>query len=446
MMNRNKRKGNPYFWLGTVVSCVAWQSYSKSRPYKQYEKYNTLKTVYKLALLLLTFLFSGLDMSVFGHKRFNSTVKKIIIDAGHGGRDPGNLGTGRYRAKEKDISLDIALMAGKIISEKLPGVEIIYTRDKDKSLELIERTNIANREKADLFISIHCDAFTSSSAIGSSTFVMGRDHSDENMRVAQRENSVIFLEENYEENYEGFDPSKPETYIGLTLYQNHFQSQSITLAQYVQDEFRKNVGRKDRGVKQQPLWVTSRAAMPAILIELGFLTNSKEEDFLNSVAGKKQMAEAIYRAVEQFKNENDQLKGSNNTKDSDKNEKSNGIIENAESKPNSVQKANDAPFIKEKQPTKKVESKPLVHFRVQIKTSSKKLSLDSSSDFKSIAGKVDFYIDQTRYKYTYGEFSDYSSAQKAAIEMRRLGFDGSFVIAFKEGKRIDINEARKQSN
>ena len=422
------------------------------------KNYNTLKTVFKFSLLLLTVLFSGVDMTVFADKRLNSTVKKIVIDAGHGGSDPGNLGTGRYKSKEKDISLDISLMAGKIISERMPGVEIIYTRDKDKTLELIERPNIANRERADLFISIHCDAFTTSAAVGSSTYVMGKDHGDENMRVAQRENSVIFLEDNFEENYEGFDPSKPETYIGLTLYQNHFQSQSITLAQYVQDEFRERVGRKDRGVKQQPLWVTSRAAMPAILIELGFLTNSKEEDFLNSLAGKKQMAEAIYRAVEQFKNENDKIDDSRENKGNKSTEKvvngsSNKPKEKLESelKPKEKVEGQVSPKdlvkeIPENPAIPLAESKLSVDFRVQIKTSAKKLALDSKTEFKSIAGKVDFYSDAGSFKYTYGSYKSYTDAQKAAIEMRRLGFEGAFVIAFKEGQRIDINDARKLSN
>jgi len=433
--------------LAQLFRALRGKAIQKADHLSTLKNYNILKTVFKLSLLLLATLFSGVDMSVFAKKQLNSTVKKIVIDAGHGGSDPGNLGTGRYKAKEKDISLDISLMTGKIIEERMPGVEIIYTRDRDKTLELIERPSIANREKADLFISIHCDAFTTSSAVGSSTYVMGKDHSDENMRVAQRENSVIFLEENYEENYEGFDPSKPETYIGLTLYQNHFQSQSITLAQYVQDEFRENVGRKDRGVKQQPLWVTSRAAMPAILIELGFLTNSKEEDFLNSLAGKKKMAEAIYRAVEQFKNDNDNIDaprvikntGSNN-KPVVANETPKGKSEsnnNVQDQMNELPKSTDVPL---------VESKLIVDFRVQIKTSAKKLPLESSSEFKSIAGKVEFYPDGNSYKYTYGRYSNYSDAQKAAIEMRRLGFEGAFVIAFKEGHRIDINEARRLSN
>ncbi|MCH8546666.1 MAG: N-acetylmuramoyl-L-alanine amidase, partial [Cryomorphaceae bacterium] len=225
----------------------------------------------------------------------------VVIDAGHGGKDPGNLGTGRYRSREKDVALQVSLKLGAYIEQNLKDVKVVYTRKDDRFVELHERAAIANRQKADLFISIHCDAFTNPQAFGASTYVMGRGQGDKQMRVAMQENAVITLEDNFEEQYEGFDPSRPETYIALSLYQNAFLEQSVAFAQKVQDQFRERAKRKDRGVKQQPLVVTSRTTMPAVLIELGFLTNRFEEDFLQSDNGQNLMASAIYRAVRDYK-------------------------------------------------------------------------------------------------------------------------------------------------
>lgn len=377
-----------------------------------------LLSPWQLAITLLLLL--SLDLSTFGiNINVSSGVKKVIIDAGHGGRDPGNLGTGRYKTKEKHIALKVALQAGKLIEEKLPGVEVIYTRTTDNFLELRERTTIANQEDADLFISVHCDAFTSSSAKGSSSYVMGKNHGDENLRVAQSENSVIFLEDNYEENYEGFDPSRPETYIALTLYQNHFQYQSISLAQKIQDEFSGNAKRKDRGVKQQPLWVTSRAAMPAVLVELGFLTNSEEEDFLNSKAGQAKMAESIFKAVSAYKDEVDQLQNTNAIEEENRIKEEEELARQAE------------------------EAKPKIEFRVQVRTSSRNIALDDPI-FKGKEG-VSMYKSGQNYKYTVGHYSSYEEARNQAVELRSEGFEGAFVVAFKDEERIDITEARNAS-
>ena len=198
--------------------------------------------------------------------RMSDQVRTVVIDAGHGGKDPGNLGTRRYKKTEKDVSLSVALKVEQYIKQRFPDIKVVMTRRDDSYPTLHERTVIANRAQGDVFISIHCDAAENRSAYGSSTYVMGNDHDDEN-RVAMRENSVILQEDN-QDVYEGFDPTKPEYYIMLTMFQYAFIQQSVDLAQTVQNAFRNDVGRKDRGVKQQPLYVTSRTAMPAILIEL----------------------------------------------------------------------------------------------------------------------------------------------------------------------------------
>lgn len=398
-----------------------WQNYSKSKPETLKNESITKKTLRSFGAICILLLLPAIEPGAIAGTYPASGLRKIIIDAGHGGSDPGNLGTGRYKNKEKHISLKVALLAGKMIEENLPGVEVIYTRTTDKSVELHERTNMANKEKADMFISIHCDAFTSSSAYGSSSYVMGKDHGDENIRVAQRENSVIFLEDNYEENYEGFDPSRPETYIALTLYQNHFQYQSISLAQKIQDQFTEYAKRKDRGVKQQPLWVTSRAVMPAVLVELGFLTNSTEEDYLNSANGQNKMAESIFKAVYSYKQEIDQLE--------------------------SVNEADERARLEEVQRLKEQEEMEIasrkVDWRVQVRTSANDIPLDDPY-FKGYK-EVSVYKSGQNFKYTIGHYDSYEKARDEALLLRNKGFEGAFVVAFRNQERIDIQEAREAS-
>lgn len=361
-------------------------------------------------------------------------VHKIIIDAGHGGKDPGNLGTGRYKSREKNIALSVAKLVGQYIEKNIPDVTVEYTRETDVFLELKQRTDIANKAEADLFLSIHCDAFTNPKAYGSSSIVMGKNHTDENMRIAQRENSVIFLEENYEETYEGFDPSKPETYIALTLMQNSFHKQSISFASKIQDQFKTRVKRKDRGVKQQPLYVTSRTTMPAVLVELGFLTNAKEEDFLNSQRGKELMASAIYRAFKEYKAEREYIDSLNTrTPPSGLDNKLDEVI--PVSNPGTI----EVPEV-EKPP---VNAHPLF-FSVQIGLGKNELAC-TPQNFKGLEG-VEFYVENKWYKYIYGKFDTYAEAMEAHSTAVKAGFDDAFVIALKDGKRINLDEARREAD
>ncbi len=232
-----------------------------------------------------------------------SKIKTVVIDAGHGGKDPGNLGTGRYKTTEKHIVLDISLRLGNYIKEAFPDIEVIYTRDKDVFVGLNERAKLANDNKADVFISIHCNAFKNPESHGTESWVMGLHKSEENLKIAQKENSVIFLEDDYEVKYEGFDPNAPESYIAMVIFQNAFLNQSLDLASKVQKQFKTRVGRVDRGVKQAGFVVISKTTMPSILVELGFLTNKEEEDYLNSEDGKVYMASAIFRAFKEYKQE-----------------------------------------------------------------------------------------------------------------------------------------------
>ena len=266
-----------------------------------------LNKIYNFRLLnlqriIVVFLLITIVVFPCQSQNANNGIKKIVIDPGHGGKDPGNLGTGRYKETEKHIALDISLLFGNYVKETYPDIEIIYTRKtNDKFLELHERTQLANDNNADLFISIHCDAWTSPNAYGAGVYVMGMSKLKANMDIAMKENAVIYLEDDYKQNYEGFDPNSPESYIVFSLTQNTYLGQSLQIAEEVQQQFATRANRKSRGVKQAPFYVISRANMPSILIETGFLTNPKEEDYLNSKQGKVYLASAIFRAFRSYK-------------------------------------------------------------------------------------------------------------------------------------------------
>ncbi len=232
-------------------------------------------------------------------------VKTIVIDAGHGGHDSGCLGS---HSKEKDVALALALKTGKLIEEKFPDVKVIYTRTTDVFISLIERANIANRAKADLFISFHCNASKNKAAYGSETYVMGLHVSEANLNVAKRENEVILLEDNYEKNYDGFDPSSTEAYIIFSLYQNVNIDKSLYIASKVQEQFTNSLKRYNRGVKQAGLVVLYKSNMPAILIEGGFLTNLEEEKFLTSEEGQDNIAKSVYLAFKAYKEDLEKVK------------------------------------------------------------------------------------------------------------------------------------------
>ncbi len=228
-------------------------------------------------------------------------VQKVVIDAGHGGRDTGT--TGRF-SKEKEIALEIALELGKTIKRYLKDVEVVYTRTDDSFPSLVDRANLANKNGADLFISIHCNSAPYSSRVsGTETYVMGFDKVAGNLEVAKRENRVILLEENYAENYEGFDPNSPESHILFSLYQNAYLDNSLRLAQKIEHQFKTRAGRRSRGVKQAPFWVLWKTSMPSVLVETGYLSNPKEEKDLNDKLKQSYIASGIFRAFRDYKQE-----------------------------------------------------------------------------------------------------------------------------------------------
>lgn len=233
-----------------------------------------------------------------GKRTYKRTISTLVIDAGHGGHDPGCMSGG---VKEKEVTLAIALAVGSKIKEQYPDIKVIYTRSSDKFVNLWERAAIANRNNADLFISIHCNSSKHASIQGTETFAMGLHKADDNLEVSKRENDVVLLEEDYQEKYEGFDPNSPESHIYFSLFQNAFLDQSIRLAAKVEGQISKGINRPSRGVKQAGFVVLWKTMMPSILIESGFLTNPKDRDYLSSEKGVKEFSGALVDAISDYK-------------------------------------------------------------------------------------------------------------------------------------------------
>jgi N-acetylmuramoyl-L-alanine amidase len=249
--------------------------------------------------ILIGFLISSfwISSSFIGDE---NTFDIVVIDAGHGGHDPGcNFSNDR----EKEVTLSIALKLGKMIEDSLPDVKVVYTRKTDKFIELSERSNIANKNNADLFISIHCNANDNAEANGTETYIMGLHKSESNLQVSKRENSVITLEKDYKNNsaYEQFDPNSPIGHIIFSLIQNAYIDQSAKFASHVENEFKKNTKLKSRGVKQAGFLVLWKTAMPGVLIETGFLSNEMDRKVLSKDSGQTVMAKSIYNAVKKYK-------------------------------------------------------------------------------------------------------------------------------------------------
>ena len=351
-------------------------------------------------LFLFGFLFCFVPDTLYAQEPF-----VVVLDAGHGGKDPGNKGF-KNRYYEKNIALKIVLAIGeKLAAQK--GIKVIYTRKTDVFVDLIERANIANKNDADLFVSIHCDAHTSQ-AYGAGTFVLGLHANQRNFEVSKRENSVIFYEDNFEKNYEGFDPNNPESVIGLTLMQEAYLDQSIVAADRIQKRFVRNLGRKDRTVKQAGFIVLKYTYMPSVLVETGFLTNTKEGAYLNSSKGQAQMASAISDAILDYKN--------------------------------SLQKS-VAAAVSVKEPAVDLleTTNPKVSFRIQIAASKNALE-PKSYNFKGLA-PIKRVKAGAMYRYYYGITASYNQAKKLVRVAKRKGYKSAFIVAFSEGKKIPLTEA-----
>lgn len=346
------------------------------------------------------------------------TIKTVCIDAGHGGKDPGCHGAS---ANEKTVCLNMALKLGAKIKATFPEIKVIYTRDKDVFVELDDRAKIANRNKADLFICIHANS-ASPGAFGAETYVLGLHRAESQQKVAERENSTIYLEADGGEKYKDFDLS-PDALIARQLQLAIYLDQSISFASKVQGEFKK-LGRSDRGVKQAGFLVLYKTTMPSVLIESGFLTNPDEEKFLSDTLSQTKMADAMFVAFQKYKNE---LEGVD-------------IMKGVKPTTPFVAPANTSASSGSGGSSSEDKSGKVV-FRVQIETSETKVPL-TSSRFKGV--QVHEYQQDKLYKYTSGSFeNDYESANKHKNEMREKGFQHAFVVAFQNGERIALDKAIK---
>lgn len=486
-----------------------------------------IKKLKKPLLQGLICLCAALLFSSFG-KDDPKGIKVVVIDAGHGGKDPGCNGV---TFKEKDVSLAVALRLGKLIEENCKGVKVIYTRTTDVFVELEDRAQIANKNKADLFISIHCNAagkpvmirdkktgklraktyknkkgkivvVETSNPIpfGSETYVMGLKNEEGKMKVAQRENSVILLEDNYEQKYQGFDPESEESYIIMSNYTSAYVIQSANLALKIQSEYSSKAGRVDKGVHRQSIWVLWRTAMPSILTEIGYLTNPLEEQFLGSEKGQSYMATCIFNGFRKFKDEveggkkeyddeftklepleNENLKAGNTGKpvkeeyaveeenghgNGNGNANGNGketaaktdsvkTTVNDPANPMVIEKKDPEPVKKEESvvkeekaadPGEKPESIPVkfeedkIEFKVQFASSDVELNLKESK-FSAVENGS-YYKVGSFYKYTSGNFANANDAFKHQSKLREAGFKDCFAVAFKNGQRIDLKEAK----
>lgn len=343
----------------------------------------------------------------------------VVLDAGHGGKDTGNRGNGYF---EKYIALNITKMIGAKL-QKQKGIKVIFTRKDDRFIPLKNRARIANQADADLFISIHCDAFTSPKAYGAGTFVLGLHRTKDNFRIAQKENSVIFLEDDYETTYDGFDPNNPESVISLLLMQETYQGQSIEAANTIQKSFVSNLNRKDRTVKQAGFLVLRETYMPSVLVEVGFLTNKKEGQYLNSKRGQQEMAATISKAILNYK---DQLAASVSTT---------AVDQKVSEEVNIPTEA-----VKDEKQTSPVNSgKRGIVFKVQIAASSRSLEL-TKANFKGLRG-VSVLKGDKLYRYFYGQANQYKAAKRLKQKAIKAGYEHAFIVAFKDGIKIKISDA-----
>lgn len=373
-------------------------------------------------LLLLTSIILLPESKADSKIRKGDGLKTVVIDAGHGGHDSGCHGAAAY---EKHVALSISLKLGKLIEHYFPDVKVIYTRKTDVFVELYRRAQIANENKADLFICIHCNSGPKT-AYGTETFVMGLHKSDDNLNVAKRENAVILQEDNYQRQYDGFDPNSAEANIIFSLYQNAFLDQSLYFAGSVQDELTNFAKRHNRGVKQAGFLVLFKTTMPSVLIETGFLTHGEEEKYLKSDAGQDQIAEGILRA---FKNYKSWIDGASVKRD--------------KTSEGPIIKPSESPVVSVKETIEvKQESVDLsgIVYRVQIFSSTAKYKKNHPK-FKN-RNDIWMYSADGMWKYTAGTFDKLEEALNLQAQLKADGFSDAFVVAFKNGERISVKEAQ----
>ncbi len=416
-----------------------------------------MNTLFKTWLLVIMTVFVT---SFVPLRNRHYTLSCVVIDAGHGGHDSGCLGK---KTKEKEVSLAVALKLGKYIESNFKDMKVIYTRKNDVFVELHERAAIANNAKADLFICIHCNSASAQDVYGPETWVMGLKKSQANLEVSKRENEVVLLEKDYMKKYDGFDPNSPEANIIFSLYQDAYLDQSLKMASLVQQEMKAR-GRSGRGVKQAGFLVLFKTAMPSILVESGFLTNSNEEKYLASVKGQDEIAHAIFNAFKAYKSSVEnylpEVKRENEMQENQLQENAcdesvqaikpfddDEVPDTAAMHAKATKKELGLPKTKKnkndltKNPAKQSGQMDNLVFSVQIILSPNALPKDSPK-FKGVKNIAEEKTEGV-YKYRSGNFSVLEDAIHAQAGLRKVGFPDAFVVAFKNGKKITIKEAKE---
>lgn len=348
----------------------------------------------------------------------------VVIDAGHGGKDPGAV-SANGKIREKDITLKVALMVGESIKKNHPGVRVLYTRETDIFVGLNDRARMANKADADLFISIHVNAAENRSAKGAETFTLGveADRTKRNLDIAKRENGVILYEENHEKTYANFNPNSPESYIIFEFMQSEFVKESIHIAQYVQENFSNDANRLDRGVRQAGFLVLNATSMPSILVELGYISNAEESKYLASDAAQKRLSNCISKAFDSYYADLMKLNG----------------MQYADAVGSVTSVANDrVDVIEEMQSVAESTKDDTPMFKVQFLSSSKVLA-EGDAAFKGLS-PVEYYYDKGLYKYTYGATVSYNEILRTKRKVNEK-FKDAFIVAFVKGERIDTQKA-----
>lgn len=342
----------------------------------------------------------------------------VVIDAGHGGKDPGAISANK-KLYEKDVTLKVALMVGESIKKNHPEVKVLYTRKTDVFVGLNDRARMANKANADLFISIHTNAAKSRTAKGAETYTLGieEERTERNLEIAKRENGVIFLEDNHEKTYANFNPNSPESYIIFEYMQSEFVKESIHMAQYVQEHLASDANRHDRGVRQAGFLVLNATSMPSILVELGYISNAEDAKYLGSESGQKRMSRCISEAFDKYYTDLMKLNASQPAVESTRST----TIPASKEQPKAIQGDEQQPV-----------------FKVQFLSSSKQLAAEDKA-FKGLK-PVEFYYDKGLYKYTYGSSTNYNDIIRIKKKVNEK-FKDAFIVAFVQGERIDTQQA-----
>ena len=375
--------------------------------------------IYKAILFFIFIVVTIVSLTATGYKNGKGWV--IVIDPGHGGKDPGALGA---MSREKDINLAIALKTGEYIEKNIPNTTVIYTRKDDSWVELRDRPKIANKADADLFISIHTNSSDSRKVMGAETWIMGHAKDQANLEVAMTENAVMLLEDDYSTKYEGFDPKSSESYIMFSLTQKVFQDQSTVLASKIQTQFRERVNRNDRDVKQAGFWVLYNTKMPSVLVETGFITSPTEEQYLNSKEGQDYLAASIFRACRDYLNEIDSKSGFSYKQNQDQ-VQDKDLLQNQGS--DSIVKENP--------------QSGEIFFMVQVATSIAKTET-KPENFKGLKDIIEISTPD-RFKYATGTFTDYQSAANYRNKIE-VSYPDAFVIAVKDNKILPLQQALEE--